>query len=279
MQDPVRDRLLTELRGLRRAPGNPSIERLTDKFELVEALGMGDTDRAWQRLDRLHEQHGTDPETDIGAYFYLAGWNVGRDTLDRRIRDYAAQFHVRDRTALRRGDRGALKLAALIRDEAETARPWGLVTLFQSGNAVDVIVRLMLGFESWRPATIRVNGNDVSDPQFTIHRNPDVEGNYFHQLIVEGVELDLNASKHSPMATIFIHWPMPVWPTWQTVAYVADPLILVRTRTFRDRGIELRLEWSREAPARDCGPLMTDQRMWVERTGPRARAVHEGRAE
>ncbi len=49
------------------------------------------------------------------------------------------------------------------------------------------------------------------------------------------------------MVSLVVHWPMPVWPTWQTAAYVADPRIISRTRTYRDRGIELRLESSARA--------------------------------
>jgi hypothetical protein len=222
--------------------GHPSIDRLSGQNDLVEALGYGDVERAWARFHRLRDEHGRDPQTDIGAYFYLAGWEIGRDTLDQRIMQYANEFPCNKRTALRRGDRGAVKLATLIRDQAETNRPWGLITVFQSGAKADFIVRLMMAYESWRPAEIRVNGNDVSDPTFTLHKNPDVTGGYYHQLIAESVALDTSVSQGGTMASIVVHWPMPVWPTWQTVANIGDQRLLVRTRTYRDRGVELRLE-------------------------------------
>lgn len=227
---------------------------------------MGDVHRAWERLERLQNGYGNDQETDIGAYFYLAGWGVGRESLNQRIEQYAKSFHCNERTVVRRADRGAVKLAVLIRDEAESSRPWGLLTLFQSGAKADVIVRLMLGFESWRPATVRVNGKDVSDPKFTIHRNEAVEGSFYHQIILQKVPLDLDALKHGTMASASVHWPMPVWPTWQTVAYVADPRIVTRTRTFRNRGVELKLEWTRETTSQESSPLMTNQRMWIDRS-------------
>ena len=262
LKDPVRDALFAELRALRKMPGPPAVDRLAGKDELIEALGMGDVDRAWHRLNRLRNEHGTDPKTDIGAYFYLSGWDVGGESLDHRIRKYAKVFHCNERTGLRRGDRGAVNLAVIIRDEAERNRPWGLITVFQSGAKADFIVRLMMAYESWRPAEIRLNGQDISEPTFTLHKNPDVTGGYYHQLIAEAVPLDTSVGKNGTMASLVVHWPMPVWPTWQTAAYVVDPRIITRTRTYRDRGVELRLEWSRHE-AVEGRALAAAGKVWV----------------
>lgn len=242
MKDPVRDAIVKELRAIRKMPGLPSIERLTGQNELIDALGYGDVERAWARLERLREEHGSDPQTDIGAYFYLSGWGIGRDTLTQRKQLYANEFGYDERTAVRRGDRGADQLGAIIRDQSESKRPWGLITLFQSGNKVDFIVRLMMAYESWRPAEIRLNGEDISDPVFTLHKNHDVAGGYYHQLIAEAVPVVRSAGERGAMATLLVHWPMPVWPTWQTVVHTPRQDVTVRTRTFRDRGIEVRLE-------------------------------------
>lgn len=259
LKDPVRDALLAELRAIRKMPGTPTVERLAGKEELIEALGMGDVDRAWHRLLRLHKEHGTDPKSDIGAYFYLSGWDVGGNSLNSRISGYARAFHCDERTGLRRGDRGAVKLAAIVRDQAETNRPWGLITVFQSGAKADFIVRLMMTYESWRPAEIRLNHQDISESSFTLHKNPDVIGGYYHQLIADEVPLDTAVDDGGTLASLVVHWPMPVWPTWQTVAHLADPQIVARTRTYRDRGVELKLESMRApdriggAPASGCG--------------------------
>lgn len=267
-KDPVRDGLVKELRALRREPGIPRIERLTGKHLLIETLGMGDVARSWERLEQLREEHGSDQAADIGAYFYLAGWGVGRDTLDQRIQRYAEVQHCNPRTGLRRADRGATKLAAIIRDQAEYTRPWGLITVFQSGERADVITRLMLGRESWRHPTIQLNGDDVADPQFTVHQNADVEGGLFHQFIAQCVPLDLNVTEFERMLSLYVHWPMPVWPTWQIAAYVADPRIIVRSRSFHSRAFEVWLEWSRSETASKCLPLVHDQRIWVDSTDP-----------
>lgn len=266
LKDPVRDTLLGELRALRKMPGVPTIDRLTGKAELIEALGMGDVDRAWHRLLRLRDEHGADPKTDVGAYCYLSGWDGGGDSLNQRISEYAKAFHCDPRTGLRRADRGAVKLAAIIRDRGESHRPWGLITAFQSGAKADFIVRLMMAYESWRPAEIRLNGQDITELAFTLHKNQDVTGGYYHQLVAEAVSLDTSVAKGGTMASLVVHWPMPVWPTWQTVVYVADPRIVTRTRTYRDRGIELRLEWALQEAAN--GPtLAVAGKTWVSGTG------------
>jgi hypothetical protein len=242
LKDPVRDQLLTELRLVRKLPGFPDASRLTGQHELIDALGHGDVQRAWARLERLKDSYGADPETEIGAYFYTAGWEIGRETLTQRRAEYAKQFHCNDRTALRRSDQGLEELATIIRDEAEGNRPWGLITVFQSGAKADFIVRLMMAYESWRPAEIRLNGVDISEPDFTLHKNSDVTGGYYYQLIAEAVPLDLSVPSGSTLASLVVHWPMPVWPTWQTAVYLANIRILLRTRTFRDRGVGICLE-------------------------------------
>lgn len=241
-KDPVRDNLRLELRAIRKMAGMPAASRLTGQHELIDALGHGDVQRAWARLERIRDDYGADPETDIGAYFYSAGWGVGRETLDQRRKEYAKQFHCTDRTALRRSDRGIDELATIIRDEAEAKRPWGLITVFQSGDKADFIVRLMMAYESWRPAEIRLNGTDISEPVFTLHKNADVTGGYYYQLIAEAVPLDMSVPEGGTMASLIVHWPMPVWPTWQTVSHGSNPSVSVRTRTYRDRGIALALE-------------------------------------
>ena len=131
-----------------------------------------------------------------------------------------------------------------------------------------MITRLMLGQESWRHPTIQLNGEDVTGPNFVVHRNPDVEGGLFHQHFAEGVPLNLNATKFERMLSLYVHWPMPVWPTWQIAAYVADPRIIVRSRSFHSRSFEVWLEWSRSVLVADCLPLMRDQRIWVGSTYP-----------
>lgn len=264
LKDPVADTLVKELLLLRREAGVPGIGRLADKDMLIDALGMGDLERAWIRLERLREQHGDDPQTDVGAFFYLAGWGARRSTLEQRIEQYAQEFNWVERTARRRGDRGAQALARLIRHEAETTRPWGLITVFQSGTTATFVTRLVMAYESWRPATVYLNDADVSDPQFVIHRNPDVEGSYYHQLILDNVALDLTVTQHQPMARLSVHWPMPVWPTWQVLTYIADPLILVKTTTYRSRSVEVALNWGRVESATEGRHVMArDGRRWT----------------
>ncbi|MCA4996806.1 hypothetical protein HWD35_18990 [Tsukamurella tyrosinosolvens] len=262
-KDIVRDRLREELRAIRRSPGLPSIDRIAGQDTLVDVLGDGDLVRAWVQLGRLYDDHGKDPETDIGAYFYLAGWEVGLNTVERRATRYAEQFAVDERTAIRRADRGLRTLADLVRDLDETARPWGLITLFQSGPTVDVIVRLMLAYESWRPAVIQVNGDDISDPDFTLHRDQQVVGGYYHQIVLKKLPLNLDVVRFEPMLSVRVHWPMPIWPTWQARWYIADRRLAAHARTFRDRTFEMQLEWTQDEAVQAAPPLARDERVWV----------------
>ena len=67
------------------------------------------------------------------------------------------------------------------------------------------------------------------------------------------------------MATLRVLWPMPIWPVWQLGSWTADPRIFTRMRTFRQRAVEVSLEWWREAPAGRVEGLVSDGGIWAER--------------
>ncbi len=67
-------------------------------------------------------------------------------------------------------------------------------------------------------------------------------GGYYHQLITEAA-IDTSVDKSGTMIFLTVHWRMPVWAYVANVVYVAAPRVVTKTRTYRDRGIELRLEW------------------------------------
>lgn len=72
---------------------------------------------------------------------------------------------------------------------------------------------------------------------------------HYHQLIADQVPLDTAVGVGGTWAFLVVHWPMPVWPRWQTATHVADPKIVARTTVFRDRGVE----WKLERPVRGAG--------------------------
>lgn len=268
IKDPVRDRLFAELRAFRKGSGHPTPDRLDDLFDLTEALGEGVIERAFEALQRYYEERGTDPETDIGAYFYLAGWEVGLDSIDQRRTRYAATFHCDISTAWRRAERGLKQLRAVIRDNAERFRPWAIVSVFQSGEKFHPLLDFNLSYESWRPPVVRVNGEMVDDIDFHLHRDPEDDTRYTSRIIMPEYPLDLNAGFAQSMATIRVTWAMPAWPVWNAVAWTADPRIVTRLRTFRQRAVEVSLEWWSRAPANETRDLARDHGVWAERDDP-----------
>lgn len=265
LKDPVKDRLFAELRIFRKGAGEPTHDRLDGLFELTEALGEGIIERAFEALGRYYDERGTDPETDIGAYFYLAGWGVGLDSIDQRRTRYAETLHCDVSTAWRRAERGLKQLRALIRDRAEKSRPWAMVSVFQSGERFHPFLDFNLSYESWRPPRVQVNGDDLGDLDFHLHRDPENETRYVSRIVLPEYDLNLTAGFRMPMATVRVSWAMPVWPIWNTMAWTADPRIISRMRTFRERAVEVTLEWWSATSAAAGGGLAHDNGIWASR--------------
>lgn len=258
--DPGKDALLDDLRVFRRGTGHPTAARMNDLFDLTEALGEGVIERAFAALERYYEQHGTDPETDIGAYFYLAGWGSGEATIDQRRYRYRDRFYCDISTAWRRSERGMKRLAALIRDHAEHSRPWAVVSVFQTGETFQAFLDFNLGHESWRPPVVQLNGEEIQGLDFHLHvagdDDPQRQGpgtRYTSRIILPETPLDPRAEPGELLGRVRVIWNMPVWPVWQTVAWTTNPNIYVRMRTFRERAVEA----------------------GVAQTRPHARALHD----
>lgn len=275
MKDPIYDELVQELRRVRTKPGLPGPERLDGAFTLIDELGQGDLMRAWELLEALRQEHGNDADSDIAAYFALAGWDVGLSTLEQRRDAYARTHYCDSRTALRRADRGMGQLARLIRHGSASSRPWVIFALWQSGNHAEVIVRFHMTIESWRPPTIRIN-DEIQPHDFVLHRMKDRPGWYHSLAVAERVPLDLTAGQSQDMLSAFVHWPMPIWPAWFHVTYAADPRILTTSHVYADRGLSLTLRWSHMVTAAECGDLVSAKRLWAPGSDPHGFEVPEG---
>lgn len=270
--DPVHDQLVRELRQVRKASGLPSIERLSGKLELIESLGLGNIERAFEVLTGYWNEYGADAESDIGAFFYTAGWRVGLETLDQRQNRYAFEFRCDPRTALRRSNRGMEKLAAIIRDRSENSRPWAALSMFQSGSQAQVVIDFNLAYESWRPPEVQLNDEELTGLQFAV-KPAEAPGRYSSRIILPLFDLDLAVEFGEPMARLRVLWPMPIWPVWHVMAWTADPRILVRLRTFRQRAAEVSYEWWLDGRPCDVGDLARDARMWIKRDSADAAAT------
>jgi hypothetical protein len=267
LKDPRRDALLRDLRGFRKAPGLPSMERLQGLNDLVDALGEGIAERAFSEIERYQREYGQDPETVIGAFFYLSGWGTGLDSVNQRRSRYVEKFHCDESTAWRRAQRGAAQLAALIRDQDEHERPAVFLAVFQSGAFFHPIVDFNLAYESWRPPIIEVDEKIVPF-DFVLHPDPNHPGRFTHRVILPEYPLNLDAGPSEAMATFRVSWAMPVWPIWTLSAWVADSRISALMRTYRDRAAQVSIHWREHVPAEAQTTLLATEAPSVSTPGP-----------
>lgn len=276
LKDPPRDEIRAELREFRKGNGAPGAHRLASLFYLTEALGDGIPERAFDQLARYHDKLGRDPMTNIGAFFYLAGWSVGLDSVDERRRLYVDEHYAGDvSTPWRRSERGIAELAGLIRDRSESHRPWAFVSVFQSGAMFQPVLDFNMGYESWQPPEVFIDHEPVS-LDFHLHRDSGQDGRFTRRIVLPESPLRTDAGFAEAMATVRVRWPMPVWPTWSLLSWTADPRILTHMRTFRERAVEVSLQWWRQTPADKTEGLVTDGAIWAERTDPSSVKLPEG---
>lgn len=275
LEDPVRDELVRELRAFRKHPGDPTVARMTGLFYLTEILGDGIPERAFDELAALHEEYGTDPKTNIGAYFYLSGWGVGLDSVDQRRERYRDEFFADVSTSWRRSQRGINELVTIIRDQDETFRPWAFVSVFQNRNTFQPFLDFNMGYESWAKPIVLID-EEEQDVNFHLHRNPSDEHRYTRRIVLPERPLNLDVGFAEAMATVRVIWTMPAWPVWSVAAWTADPRIMTRLRTFRDRAVEVSLQWWRQTPPGEVDGLVGDGAIWAERRDPNTMNLPDG---
>ena len=98
LHDPLRQRLVAELRVLRRGQGAWAV-RVAPLVWLVDAAGLGLVERAVARLEQLRQELGTDPLSDVGAFFWLG--DVGVTEPEVSLEPVADQELVVDPIQLR----------------------------------------------------------------------------------------------------------------------------------------------------------------------------------
>ena len=67
---------------------------------LTDVVGRGSIERAYGAMLDALVRHGADTESDIRAYFDTSGFQTPGDTLDARLKVYAEEHHVEQRTGL-----------------------------------------------------------------------------------------------------------------------------------------------------------------------------------
>lgn len=226
--DPLRRDLHSELRQIRRGPGEFRLERITTAEAVTDAVGEGSVERAYTTLLDVMVRHGADEEGDVRAYFETCGFNTSGDSLNARLQEYAGRHHVDERTALRRSDRGADRLSYILRDIVNYERPWGNIAIAQRDTTVNATVWVELPSHAmWRRPHVYINGDFQEGREFELHDSET------HESLVSGKEefrnLTFNhADEDEHLFRIAVYWAMPVWPIWQTGAHLEDPSLQVR---------------------------------------------------
>lgn len=226
VDDPLREELHKELRSLRRGPGPLSQQRLSGLYQLMDFVGHGSMEQAFDVLMNLATVHDDGDDGTIRAFFESSGMNTPGDNLDQRLGECARKRFVTERTILRRSDRGAVQLSEIIRDGYLYDRPLGNVyaaqvedetrSLFSVGIAIEVPEGM-----SYRRPKVFVDG-EMQDLPFALGESklPDMLRAY------ETLNVPLDLSKpddDEPIATIDIHWIMPVWVSWMLGTHFMNP--------------------------------------------------------
>lgn len=231
---------------------------------LVRVVGMGSVEQAHATLFEMFKRYGVEPEGDIRAYLETSGIGLDGTSLNLRLDAYASRHHVDERTALRRSDRGAKKLATLFRDEDLFFRPWGHLTLYQFGERVLVSIALHVDPESeYRPPAVWVNDELLEDAVFEFDTK--IESNGYIRALqhVDRFALQRDAKW---LFKIDVEWRMPVWPQWVLAAQLADSRLVAKIQTQRNFMTEATITWgswpgaemSREADFRSFPVALLD---------------------
>lgn len=274
--DPTRDEIARELIVFRKGAGEPDVHRLVPLFYLTEALGDGNPEEALETLTRYKRELGSDPMSNIGAFFYLSGWDIGFDTIDRRRQQYLDEHYAGNiSTPWRRSERGIRELAAVIRDRTESHRPWAFVSIFQSGGTFQPVLDFNMNYESWQPPKVFIDHEPIP-LDFHVHRDTQQDGRFTRRIVLPESPLRTDVGFAEAMATVRVHWPMPVSPVWSLLSWTADPRIMSHMRTFRERAVEVSVQWWQQMPASETEGLVTDGAIWAARTNPNTMDLPNG---
>ena len=248
--DPLLRKLLKELRALRRGEGALAAHRVALCEVLIRVVGMGSVEQAQATLLEMFKRYSSEPEGDIRAYLETAGLGVDGASLNQRLAAYAQGHHVDERTALRRSDRGALKLATLFRDEELFFRPWGHLTLYQFGENVLTTIALHVDPESeYRAPVIWINDDLIDGLDFDFAKA--LEPNGYVRAIEHIDDFKLDRDRRW-FFKVDVEWRMPVWPQWVLASQLADNRLAAKIQTQRNFMTEATITWGawpgREVP-------------------------------
>lgn len=238
--DPLRAQLLTELRAIRRGEGLREIQDLAGSEALTRVVGMGSTAQAFSTLVEMLKHESAAPNGDVRAYLETCGLVSVGATLEQRLHSYAVAHYVDERTARRRSDRGAELLATLFRDEELFYRPWGHLTLYQTGPFMFPTIALHVDPQAeYAPPAVWVN-DDLLDVDFEFTSISESTGYARAGWHLAPVALHPKAKW---LFKIDVEWRMGVWPQWVLGAQLADNRLVAKIQTQRNFMTEATVTW------------------------------------
>lgn len=239
-RDPLHNQIVVELRALRRGEGVHGVSDVLASEALTRVVGMGSPDQAFSTLVDMLKHHAAEPDSDIRAYLETCGLISEGDTLEKRLHAYAETHFVDDRTARRRSDRGAEALGTIFRDETLFFRPWGHLTIFQTGGLVFPVIALHMdpGSDYREPA---VWINDETKPLAFDFEEPNSTTGY----VRAGWHLKPVALRPQAkwLFKVDVEWRMSVWPQWVLGAQLADNRLVSRIQSQRNFMTEATVTW------------------------------------
>lgn len=238
--DQLTAELLRELRELRRGEGALRPERMAGCEALVAHVGMGSVQQAYATLVEMIRRFAGEVDGDVRAYLETSGLGIEGASLNDRLQAYADLHFVDPRTALRRSDRGAVELAALLRDEVLFTRPIGILALYQAGDRVNVTLSLNIDPDSpYRPPVAWVNGKDLGQLEMEFGEER-LRNGYVRARHVLDAEMQREAEW---LFKIELAWVMPVWPQWVLAAQLADNRLVAKVQSQRNFTVEVTITW------------------------------------
>jgi hypothetical protein len=234
--DPLRRELEVELRALRTRPTPLSLEHIATSYALTDAIGRGSTERALSVLMDALAQYGSDPDSDIRAYFETCGIGLEGETLNQRLVAYERIHFVDRRTGLRRSDRGANKLSIILRDASALDRPRAKLAVSEVDGLVTMGLLLDIPRSAqWRRPHVYINGEQV-EREFELHDSK--KGNHFLRAAERFDSIPLRAAEE-PQGDEFeahVFWIMPIWPVWGITTNLKTPGLASFFITERESG-------------------------------------------
>ncbi|HBS07349.1 MAG TPA: hypothetical protein DEA69_00850 [Microbacterium sp.] len=222
--DPLRREIEAELRALRTKPAPLSLEQIADAYTLTDVIGRGSTERALSVLMDAYAQHGSEAGSDVRAYFETCGIGLDGQNLNQRLEAYERTHFVDRRTGLRRSDRGASKLSAILRDGAALDRPWAKLAVSEVDGLVTMGLLLDIPKSAqWRRPHVYINGQQI-EREFELHDSK--KGEHFVSAKERFDSIPLRPTTEEPQEDEFeahVFWIMPIWPVWVISANLKSP--------------------------------------------------------